>query len=1780
MRFTQFSGARTIRNDRAHAHRRMSKNKTRYSLEQLETRLALSIGGGWVSSTQSGQSGDGLLGQYYNNSAISGSPSFTRWDNRVDLLSPFSTTNVSGSPDPAYANVGSSGWSAHWTGTLTANFSESYTFRINSAGNGVRLWVTPLGQAQGMPLINNWASHGQTTDTGTMSLNAGQSYSVQMEYSHSAVGMQQIQLQWASPSTPLEDIEPATQIGVNVDGGDALFANMVNGGTRNYWWAPTNRSQLVAMDSNNWPTADGETFFGEGDTTTQAGGSYLVQFTGMATVSSWSTSLDWVVGGVDLHSTTLQVGQGYNPATNTTTATMIIPPSAGSGFYLDFTNTSRTSNSALGITSISLSGYTATVNVSSVAGLAVNQLVAIGGFSGTAVGYNGTYKISSVDYIHNAFTYQCITRPGVSQASGGTALAYLGNGITNLYVMQPTTTGGNTPIPVGTLFTPAALGMLGQYSTLRLMDLNATNGNSTSDWSDRTLPSSTFWSGRNFNSGTGVNTGVSGAQNAGIPWELQIALANETSKDIYINIPSNVSQTYITNLANLFAYGSDGVAPYTSLQATPVWKPLNSNLKVYIEYSNELWNSGFVQSETRSNGWANQLSQRALYDFLTNNQNDPLYPGGAANAYNDGASLAAFYTLDSGTVNAFLKTYNPNPSPSTDGGSPAYFNTSASINGYGLGQTFVGLRLVQISTAFKTSFGELSVNAVDTVSRVRPVFEWQYGGSWSNALKFIDTTHGAQHPMGYYLYAGGGGWYADDSVGGFTDVSFVNGSFSGLTGWTTTGSAGVVSNGSAMGNPNAPPLFSSIATTNGATESGTLVTITTNIPHNFVVGQSVTISGVTVMGYNGTFTIVSTTPGNFTYQNSHTGLANSGGGMVTGPDTSTQAAYLQPGSSIGQNVTFSGGYADLTLYITQTVPIVYQKGLQITLTPINGGPTINDGKPLNMSEADIVPNKYVWARTQAFYTGESSYTYHISFSSSLTSGNMLFDNLAIQTVNGMFNETNAAVRQLQLDVSGSIQSDVNLALQYGLHDVGYEGGFFFSQNLSGYQDINGYRDMGSRGFSSSAPNVGMYANLDPRSQQLAIDTLQQFYAAGGTLPIVYQSTNNINSWAVAPSGYNGWNTPKQQAVSTVEQDSQTATYGLSPSQTGTYAYWWLVPGSTVVNTYNIPAGNYLATVTFGRNPGVTAEATASVNVFIDGQVVKTLTVFAAKGGVFTVPFSTSASGQHSVKLVYTSPATGSNLFVGSPGSEIVRLSYVSQTSVPNATYTPVIIWPSATSLSYGNVLDPTQFSAVANVPGSFSLLSSGAILPSGVNTVSVVFTPTDTSDYLTTTSTATITVAKATPRISVIGGGSYNGAPIPATAMVSGAVDAVDSAPAVSLEGTNPILTYFAGVTASGIPLSGPPTAAGTYTVVANFPGSANYNPGMAQVTFTITQAASSVYWSSPAAIVYGTPLSAAQLNATASVPGTFTYSAAAGTILAAGSGQTLSITFTPADSTDYASATTSVTLDVAKAHLTVTALAQVISQGSAMPLLGYSISGFTNTDALTVVQGIPGLTTTATSSSLVGQYSISVSLGSLTASNYDFPNLVSASLTIQPNASLTIQPNVTDVRVSWGSQSMSILNLNRDLPFSTIKVIDVIFSSDVSVDCADLTLASLLTVGKTYSTGTFSYNPATHDARWTLLNALDVDKLRITLDGDVAGHNGIHTAGGTYLGAYSTDFSVLPGDFNGDNTVNSLDMVGIRNGMLGALDQILSVWADIDGNGTIDINDYNVAKARVLKHL
>ena len=85
-------------------------------------------------------------------------------------------------------------------------------------------------------------------------------------------------------------------------------------------------------------------------------------------------------------------------------------------------------------------------------------------------------------------------------------------------------------------------------------------------------------------------------------------------------------------------------------------------------------------------------------------------------------------------------------------------------------------------------------------------------------------------------------------------------------------------------------------------------------------------------------------------------------------------------------------------------------------------------------------------------------------------------------------------------------------------------------------------------------------------------------------------------------------------------------------------------------------------------------------------------------------------------------------------------------------------------------------------------------------------------------------VSQAVPTLTVThAGGTYNGSGLAATATVAGVVSGVDTTPEPSLEGVSPTFTYYVGSTPVGSGSPTVPSAAGDYTVVASFAGSADY---------------------------------------------------------------------------------------------------------------------------------------------------------------------------------------------------------------------------------------------------------------------------------------------------------------------------------------------------------------------
>ena len=172
------------------------------------------------------------------------------------------------------------------------------------------------------------------------------------------------------------------------------------------------------------------------------------------------------------------------------------------------------------------------------------------------------------------------------------------------------------------------------------------------------------------------------------------------------------------------------------------------------------------------------------------------------------------------------------------------------------------------------------------------------------------------------------------------------------------------------------------------------------------------------------------------------------------------------------------------------------------------------------------------------------------------------------------------------------------------------------------------------------------------------------------------------------------------------------------------------------------------------------------------------------------------------------------------------------------------------------------------------------------------------------------------------------------------------------------------------------------------------------------------INWPTPGALNYGERLGAAQLDASSTVAGTFTYSPALGTVPGAGT-QTLSATFTPANTVVYAVTTVTVPLVVYPAMLTVSAQDLAMNYGAALPTFTYSVAGFRNGDTqATAITGAPAFSTSATSTSALGSYPITVAQGTLAAANYTF---------VFDNGTLTINKAIltvaaTNLSMTYGS--------------------------------------------------------------------------------------------------------------------------------------------------------------------
>ncbi|HEX8155243.1 MAG TPA: hypothetical protein VF698_19070, partial [Thermoanaerobaculia bacterium] len=176
----------------------------------------------------------------------------------------------------------------------------------------------------------------------------------------------------------------------------------------------------------------------------------------------------------------------------------------------------------------------------------------------------------------------------------------------------------------GQLFHPLLLARIADrdWGFIRFMDWGATNASPVMDWSDRRLPAHIFMNGVINDRSPALDDSVAaGDRETGVAYEHMVALCNATGKNLWINVPHLATADFVTRLAKLIRFGSDGANPYDAPQANPVHPPLSADLRVFVEYSNEIWSSGFsfpqgnwAQSQAAANGLGSGLEGKARFN--------------------------------------------------------------------------------------------------------------------------------------------------------------------------------------------------------------------------------------------------------------------------------------------------------------------------------------------------------------------------------------------------------------------------------------------------------------------------------------------------------------------------------------------------------------------------------------------------------------------------------------------------------------------------------------------------------------------------------------------------------------------------------------------------------------------------------------------------------------------------------------------------------------------------------------------------------------------------------------------------------------------------------------------------------------------------------------------------------------------------------------------------------------------------------------------------------------
>ncbi|HLX60679.1 MAG TPA: MBG domain-containing protein [Planctomycetota bacterium] len=371
----------------------------------------------------------------------------------------------------------------------------------------------------------------------------------------------------------------------------------------------------------------------------------------------------------------------------------------------------------------------------------------------------------------------------------------------------------------------------------------------------------------------------------------------------------------------------------------------------------------------------------------------------------------------------------------------------------------------------------------------------------------------------------------------------------------------------------------------------------------------------------------------------------------------------------------------------------------------------------------------------------------------------------------------------------------------------------------------------------------------------------------------------------------------------------------------TASYSTLAAPGSAVGPYSITAmlsdpGNKLPNYAVTLNTGTLTINTAPLSVSADNKS-KT---YGDPNPAFTGTLSGVVNGDAITASYSTSTTPGSAAgaysivpMLNDPGGKLGNYALTSTNGTLTINKAALSVTANNASRTYG-AADPIfagTLTGVVNADNITATYSAGTTAASPVATYPIVPTLVDPGNklgnYALTSANGTLTITTAALSVSATNATRFYHAPDP---VFTGTLAGIQNNDAISA-------TYSSTATQT--------SAVGAYPISPALvdPNGllGNYSVTSANGTLTIKKATPAIVWLQPAQIFAGVPLDTTQLNAAASdaftntaVTGTFAYAPDTGTVLAPGLGQTLSVTFTPDDATNYTIATAQTSIDVAPA--------------------------------------------------------------------------------------------------------------------------------------------------------------------------------------------------------------------------------------------------------------------------